>query len=113
MVLGKIFHFFFLFVFFLNPVQVTKYQTTPKTLNLLIKSEIFQMVSFVRLFSEHAVFNERACQNSLIALLNVFKLLLFSVPCCIAQQLEEAGRGCNNFTLLLSRDRKQPLKVTI
>ena len=112
MVLGKIFHFFFLFVF-LNPVRVKKYQTTPKTLNLLIKSEIFQMVSFVRLFSEHAVFNERACQNSLIALLNVFKLLLFSVPCCIAQQLEEAGRGCNNFTLLLSRDRKQPLKVTI
>lgn len=52
MVLGKIFHFFFLFVFFKNPVQVTKYQTTPKTLNLLIKSEIFQMVSFVRLFSE-------------------------------------------------------------
>lgn len=51
MVLGKIFHFFFLFVF-LNPVQVTKYQTTPKTLNLLIKSEIFQMVSFVRLFSD-------------------------------------------------------------
>ena len=76
--MARFFVFVVVVVFLKITVQVTKYQITPKTLNLLIHSEIFQMVSFVRLFSEQ--FSMKSLSKQLECLLKGFQTFVVLSP---------------------------------